>query len=249
MAWHARGPSRKAPRSQASRRLDHRPGVVGSWVKSRSQIPDHPTQISNPSAPTVFQARSSMRISQATTSNSRSSEVSGGRWCYPSTGAGARRKRVREAGNLHCCTDARKHPQEYHFVPHVEVRNWAFKAQCAICKPNRHQSIGEDACVFQRFKNRVGLLTPKMRLRNEALFTMTGDRAEDGDRRGRPSAPAAAAGLRGSSTVGVVGMPTRNARILLSFGNWIAACADHSCGGGIRRRMPAFQPSSGSFKH
>jgi hypothetical protein len=44
------------------------------------------------------------------------------------------------------------------------------------------------------------------------------------------------------------GMPTRNGRILLSFGNWIAVCADHSSRQGIRRRMPDFHlPSISEF--
>jgi hypothetical protein len=69
------GPSRKASRClPSSGRLTV---VVGAWVKSRSQIPHHPSQISNPNEMTAFQARSSVRISQATTGDSRSDKVSG----------------------------------------------------------------------------------------------------------------------------------------------------------------------------
>jgi hypothetical protein len=39
-------------------------------------------------------------------------------------------------------------------------------------------------------------------------------------------------------------MPARNGRILSSFGNWIAVCADHSCRRGVRCRMPDLYPPS-----
>jgi hypothetical protein len=43
---------------------------------------------------------------------------------------------------------------------------------------------------------------------------------------------------------GALCLATRNRRILFSFGNWIAVCADHSCREGIRCRMPDFHPPS-----
>jgi hypothetical protein len=43
---------------------------------------------------------------------------------------------------------------------------------------------------------------------------------------------------------GALCLATRNGRILFSFGNWIAVCADHSCREGIRCRMPDFHPPS-----
>ncbi len=54
------------------------PAAAPTHMKSRSQIPNRPSQISNPNEMTVFLARSSMRISEATTSYSRRNEVSGG---------------------------------------------------------------------------------------------------------------------------------------------------------------------------
>jgi hypothetical protein len=39
-------------------------------------------------------------------------------------------------------------------------------------------------------------------------------------------------------------LPTRNGRILISSGNFIAVCADHSCRQGVRCRMPDFYRSS-----
>ncbi len=72
-------------------------------------------------------------------------------------------------------------------------------------------------------------------------------RAGRGNRGGRPCAPApfdqaqggpSAACGGNSPTVGSGGMTTRFGRILPSFGNSIAVCADHSCRQGIRRRMP-----------
>jgi hypothetical protein len=50
--------------------------------------------------------------------------------------------------------------------------------------------------------------------------------------------------LGDTSTAAVRGMPTRNGRILFSFGNWIAVFADHSCRQGVRCRMPDFYPHS-----
>ncbi len=69
------------------------------------------------------------------------------------------------AGNLHYCTDALQPVQECHLVSYFEVRNGTPSAQRAICKSKRHQSIGEEGCVLQRFKNPGGTAHPE----NETL--------------------------------------------------------------------------------
>jgi hypothetical protein len=157
------GPSRKASRGLPS---SGRPTVVvGAWLKSRSQIPKHPSRISNPNEMTAFQARSSMRISEATSSNSRRSAVSGGTWGFPSMGARARRKPLRTAGNLHCCTDARRHVQAYHLLitfSRSEIghsrRNVRSPSRRAI---NRSEN---DVCVVRRFETLVRQHGPRMGL-------------------------------------------------------------------------------------
>jgi hypothetical protein len=63
-------------------------------------------------------------------------------------------------------------------------QNRTSNARRAICKSRRLQAIGEKARVFQRFKSVVVLLAPKVRLSDEALFTMARVRASEIPRAG-----------------------------------------------------------------
>jgi hypothetical protein len=95
----------------------------------------------------------------------------------------ARRRRLPDAANLHYCTDAGKHLQDCHFLPHLESRNRASKGQDAICKSNRRGWIGDQPRAFQRFKNLVAVITAQLPLSNGGVVHYV-QRQDGGEKRG-----------------------------------------------------------------
>ncbi len=95
--------------------------------------------------------------------------MSGETWGCPSIGDRARRKRLREAGGLHWCTDARKlfrSARKCQKVQRSEVRNPVSNVRH---KSNINQWIGDEVSVLQRFKNLVPRCSPKLANRNAGV--------------------------------------------------------------------------------
>ncbi len=104
--------------------------------------------------------------------------MSGGMCGSPLNGSQRASEAASESGRFTLLYGCLKMPRGFSFFNHfVEVRKWASKTRCAICKVNRHQQIRDEVCVFRRFKICVRQLGPKMRLRSDGVFTMLRDRA------------------------------------------------------------------------